>query len=50
MNRLEIIATFTALRELYDAGAHEGVKRVIDKILEEAETKSKDKDDTKAAD
>ena len=39
MNRIEIIATFTALRELYEVGAHEGIKRVIDRVLEEAESK-----------
>ena len=52
MNRLEIIATFTALQELYDVGAHEGMKRVIDKVLKEAETKSteKESDKTKTAD
>jgi hypothetical protein len=50
MNRLEIIATFTALKELHKLGAHEGIGTVIDKILEEAETKSKDRDDTKTAD
>jgi len=48
MNRLEIIATFTALKQLHKLGAHEEIGTVIDKILDEAETKNKE--ETKAAD
>jgi hypothetical protein len=54
LNRIGIIATFTALDELYEAGAHDGVRRVIKEVLREAKRKSKedsfDTDERKAAD
>jgi hypothetical protein len=45
VNRLEIIATFSALKQLHKLGAYEEIGTVIDKILEEAETKIRDNDE-----
>lgn len=35
MNRIEIIATFSALKELMDAGLYDAVNKILDKILKE---------------
>ena len=50
MNRIEIIATFTALRELSKCKNYEGIDIVIEEVLKEAKGKSKDAEDQKAAD
>jgi len=43
MNRIEIVATFSAMKELADTDNMPAIKRIIDAVLEEAQTKRKPK-------
>jgi len=47
MNRIEIVATFSAMKELADKDDIAALRRIIDAVLDEAQTKkkSKSKDD-----
>jgi len=39
MNRIEIVGLFSALEELCELGQYEAVKKIIKKVLNEAESK-----------
>ena len=42
MNKIALVCVFSALDELYKAEQYEAIKRIIDKVLKEAESKKSD--------
>jgi len=44
MNRLEVIATFSALEKLHELGSYDKLGEVIHEVLEEARNESKKAD------